>query len=344
MKAPWRSGAHKYKSLDDLNFEKEGVNWYWRFIAQIASWMILGGYLILPSSFDSDSQLRFGTGILSIIIVALLTGGYSLTALLWFACQPILFRLDSIFIPIFSVSLFGFLSTMYAFASSSRYSFSAPSAPITLALTVFSAIVYGVLALLARRKISKLTGTDYDPNAYPYNGHNSYNGTPTSALYQDPLYYQNYVQNMHPTAARSPNSFDGASSMNVPPPTEEDQVSQQMARLLHKHDPGPTPDASQNTFRLEWPAGEEEEVDQFGRRRMRTFSASTSGGFLTPGQTRGSRSHSESARDGRIGTLAKIGRAVTDRGRNDGNSSSGRGHQRGKSREERRREIELATL
>jgi hypothetical protein len=304
--------------------------------------MILGGYLILPSTFDDSAQIRFSKGVLSIIIVAFLTGGYSLTALLWFACPSILFRIDSIFVPVFSVSLFGFLATIYAFASSPRYSFSSPTAPITLALTALSAIVYGALALHARIKVTKLTRVP-DPTAYNYNPHyNSYNNaTPTTGQWQEPGFYQNFIQNMHPTA-RSPNSFDGTSALTTPPPTEEELVNQQMARLLHKPDTGANPNASQSTFRLEWPQGEEDELDQLGRRRMRTFSASTNGGFLAPGHTRGSRSHSESSRSGAWTQIARV--IGSDRGRNDSSGGSGPGHQRGKSREERRREIELATL
>lgn len=75
---------------------------------------------------------------------------------------------------------------------------------------------------------------------------------------------------------------------------------------------------------------------------MRTFSASTNGAFLAPGHTRGARSHSESSRSG---TWAQISRVIgSDRGRNARPDGSGPGHQRAKSREERRREIELATL
>lgn len=304
--------------------------------------MILGGYLILPSTFDDNAQIRFSKGVLSIIIVALLTGGYSLTALLWFACPSILFRVDSIFIPIFSVSLFGFLATIYAFASSSRYSFSSASAPITLALTVLSAILYGSLALFARRKISKLTRPPSDPNTYNYNPNsNSYNNTPISGQWQEPAFYQNFIQNMHPTA-RSPNSFDGGSSVTMPPPTEDEMVNRQMEALLHKPDVGANPNASRSTFTLQWPQGEEEEIDRLGNRRMRTFSAGTNGAFLAPGHTRGSRSHSESSRSA---PWTQIARGVgSERGRNGRPDESGFGHQRAKSREERRREIELNTL
>ncbi|TID17877.1 hypothetical protein E2P81_ATG10849 [Venturia nashicola] len=342
--APWGSNAHKYKSLSDLNYEKENVTWYWRVIGQIASWMVLGGYLMLPGTFDDNAEMRFSKGVLSIIIVALLTGGYSLTALLWFACPSILFRVDSIFLPIFSVSLFGFLATIYAFASSSRYSFSSTSAPVTLALTVFSAILYGSFALLARRKISKMTHRAPDRSSYNCSpNRNSYNTTPTAVPWQEPAFYQNFIQNMHPTA-RSHNSFDGASSINVPLPTEDELVNRQMEALLHKQDAGPNQTASRETFTIQWPHGEEEETDRLGNRRMRTLSAGTNAGLLSPGHTRNSRSHSESSRSA---TWTQIARVMgSERGRNGrpGGSGSGPGHQRTKSREERRREIELNTF
>ncbi|KAE9971687.1 hypothetical protein EG328_005461 [Venturia inaequalis] len=340
--APWGSSAHTYNRLGDLNYDKENVSWCWRLIGQIASWMILGGYLILPSTFDGNAQIRFSKGVLYTIIVALLTGGYSLTALLWFACPSILFRVEAIFIPIFSVSLFGFLATIYAFASSSRYSFSHASAPVTLALTVVSAILYGSLALFARRKISKLTRPVPDSNPYHYSpNRNSYQNTPPTGPWQEPAFYENFIQNMHPTA-RKPNSFDGASLMNILPPTEDEMVNRQMEALLHKPDVGADPRASRSTFTLQWPQAEEEENNRPGNRRTRTSSVGTNGTFLSPGHTRSARSRSESSRSAPWAQIARV--MGSERGKNGKPDGSQPGHQRAKSREERRVEIELNTL
>jgi hypothetical protein len=288
-------------------------------------------YLILPSTFDSDPQLRFGTSVLAIIIVALLTGGYSLTALLWFACPSLLFRLDSVFIPNFAGSVFAFLAVMYSIASSPRYSLSQAMGPTTLGMAAASAILYGLLALIAQRKIRRMGN---QPNYSMYN--RSAAGTPSSSLWQEPNYYHNFVQNMHPTAIRSPASFDAP--LTALPVSEEELVNQQMAGLLRKTDPGPSPDASQATFRLEWPQGEEDEFDAFGRRRQRTFSAS--GRLLAPGgpsPMHGARTRSESVQEPRSGVWAMI------RGRPE--SRSGPASQaRAKSRDERRREIELGQI
>jgi hypothetical protein len=142
---------------------------------------------------------------------------------------------------------------------------------------------------------------------------------------------------MHPTAARSPASFDAPLTATLPV-SDEDLVNQQMAGLLRKTDPGPSPDASQATFRLEWPQGEEDDFDAFGRRRQRTFSAS--GRLLAPGgpsHIHGARTRSESVQEPRSGVWAKL------RGRQEGRDGP-LIHPRAKSRDERRREIELGQL
>lgn len=92
--------------------------WYWRFIAQAASWMILCGYampwshdtarrmqanrpcsyLILPGLYATDSKLRYSKDTLSVFVVALLTAGYSFTALLCFACHNERFQAEAIFL------------------------------------------------------------------------------------------------------------------------------------------------------------------------------------------------------------------------------------------------------
>jgi hypothetical protein len=300
--------------------------------------MILGGYLILPTTFDNDQRLRFNKGVLAVIIVALLTGGYSLTGLVWFACPSTLFRLDNIFIPVFSVSLFAFCSACYALAASPRYVFSQPSAPVTLALTVASAFVYGVFALMMRRAVKRMTRTYHQSQI-------AQNVTPTAGQWQDPGYYQNFNQNMHPGATRSPGtayepyasrspqaSFDGGSMMPTRQPSEEELVNQQMAKLLTRSDLGLNTAASRSTFQLEWPQGTEPDVelDASGATRQPTFD--DSGRLLAPNP--GGRKRSQSAG---TGPLIKISRP----------SSRERGasrHQRAGSRDDRRREIEMDNL
>ena len=254
-------------------------------------------YLILPSTFDTGPSLRFSHGVLYIIIVALLTGGYSLTLLLWFACPSLYFRRDSIFLPTASASAFSFVATLYLFASSSSYSFSKPSGGITLGFTALSTIVYGLLAFFTSRRISQasrgdpglnramtwqaLTGTPSIYSNYSASGSAANTGT-----WMEPGYYQNFNANMHPTAYRGahpPNDAPSTSSGPVYlPPTEDEMVNQQMAMLLTKKDTHRGSNASQTTFRLEWPVGDEEESDTISSRmKARMLRLATRQAFVT---------------------------------------------------------------
>jgi len=59
-------------------------------------------YLILPGLYaKSSDHLRFSTAVLSVFVVALLTAGYSFTALLCFACRNDEFQAENVFVYVF---------------------------------------------------------------------------------------------------------------------------------------------------------------------------------------------------------------------------------------------------
>lgn len=60
--------------------------------------MRLDRYLILPGLYTKEPELKISQAILSVFVVALLTAGYSFTALLCFACRDEIFQADSIFL------------------------------------------------------------------------------------------------------------------------------------------------------------------------------------------------------------------------------------------------------
>ena len=55
-------------------------------------------YLILPGLYANDPKLRFSKAVLSVFVVALLTAGYSFTALLCFACRNERFQAEAVFL------------------------------------------------------------------------------------------------------------------------------------------------------------------------------------------------------------------------------------------------------
>jgi hypothetical protein len=55
-------------------------------------------FLILPGLYAREPQLKFSQAVLSVIVVALLTAGYSFTALVCFACRNDMFQAERVFL------------------------------------------------------------------------------------------------------------------------------------------------------------------------------------------------------------------------------------------------------
>ena len=63
-----------------------------------SKWLTIDRYLILAAGYSSDPQLRFSEAGLYVFVAALLTGGYSLSILLWFVCPNLVFQTESVFL------------------------------------------------------------------------------------------------------------------------------------------------------------------------------------------------------------------------------------------------------
>jgi hypothetical protein len=146
-------------------------------------------------------------------------------------------------------------------------------------------------------------------------------------LWSNESYYANFVQNMYPTAARSP-----AAPPEAPLP-EDDGVNQQMALLLMRSDQRPSPDANSATFRIDLP----EDIEHQERVARSQELVGTPG----PAHTGWTRSRADSRPDSL--SEQQAWERWQERGRPTDRPASmeNRGHSRGLSREERRREIEL---
>ncbi|CAI6336387.1 unnamed protein product [Periconia digitata] len=306
-----RTESKRYINLDQN--ADEGTAWYWRFIAMAASWMILGGYLILPGLYSKEHDLRFSQAVLSVFVVALLTAGYSFTALLCFACRSEVFQAESIFLPALTSSALGLLALAYNFLSSRAYVWNTAAISATV-ISATSTVMYACLLLWTHRRIVKLKE----------------NASKDSSLWSERSYYSNYVANMYPTASRSPSAAPAI------PLSEDDRINQQMALLLMNKEPNPSPDASSATFRIDLPDDREE------RERLAN-SQELNGSFSHTQQTsQWTRERAHSRPDSLGETQAWT--VWQDRGRAPNRPSSVGGqssHSRGPSREERRREIEL---
>jgi len=306
-----RSSNKSYHNISESGHEKrEGTPWYWRLIALAASWMILGGYLILPGLYRETYELKFSRAVLSVFVVALLTAGYSFTALLCFACRNERFQADGVFLPALTSSALGLISIAYNFVSSPNYHWGNAAISGTV-ISAAGTILYSSLLLWTYRRIVKSKRqTDTRQN-----------------LWSDQNYYNNFIPNMYPTAMRSPSQPPAALY------SEDDRVNQQMALLLKSGDPRPSPDVN-TTFRIDLPEDREQQARHQHSQEL----------VGTPAQTHGDwgRDRSDSRPDSLSEQWTQYGRG---RSENRPSSTEGRGsHSRNLSREERRREIELGQI
>lgn len=178
-------------------------------------------------------------------------------------------------------------------------------------LSATATLTYGALLLWTHHRIVKIAE----------------NGG-SRQLWSNESYYTNYVHNMYPTATRSPAATPEA------PISEYDPVNQQMALLLMKSDPRPSPDAHSATFRIDMP----EDREQMERQAHSQELVGTLGQVYA--------GHNRNRADSRPDSLGEqqAWERWQDRGRAaDRPASIGQrsNHSRGLSREERRREIEL---
>lgn len=206
---------------------------------------------MLPSTFDSDAQLRISKAALGIFGVALLTAGFSLTALMWFACRSWIFQADCVFLPSMTACIIGLLTVFYSFIISSRYVWNVASLLTAVGAALFT-VIYAVLLFLTHRNISSVKRS---PNSDPVSLLRRPSITVAddpglspgpSPHWHEPTYYSNHVANMYP-AARP------LSQQPAQPPleelTEEDLMRQQMLMLLQKQPESPiTPEPTINSF------------------------------------------------------------------------------------------------
>ncbi|KAK5128180.1 hypothetical protein LTR08_004084 [Meristemomyces frigidus] len=246
-----RRRAQSYRNLDGVNAGRDAVSWYWRMVAVGSSIMILGGYLMLPATFDHDPLLRVSKSVLGICAVALLTAGFSFTALLCFAVRNPLFQAESVFLPSLISCTLGLFTVFYDFLISSRFVWNTPALLLTIAASI-STVVYGGLLIFTHRKANAVN-TRPSSISVPLRPTRPMSMNSASGAWQDSGYYENYLRNMYPASAHQPQPM-GYDPNSI---TEEEMQRQQMLMLLlHKEQPA-TPDPSQSTFHIDWQGGQE---------------------------------------------------------------------------------------
>lgn len=264
-----RHRAQSYRNLAGNSAERDDVGWYWRAVAIGSSIMILGGYLMLPVTFQHDPGLRVSKTALGIFALALLTAGFAFTALLCFAVRNPSFQAEWIFLPCFTSCAIGLLTIFYDFLVSSKFYWNTPALLSTVAAAI-STIIYSTLLIFTRRRSAGASSSRNSVFSFRTRQRETQslpssvslppmqrNTSMSSAggAWQDP-YQENYIRNMFPTSLHQPQPM-GYDPNAI---TEEEMQRQQMLMLLLQREQPPTPDPSQSTFRIDWQGRDEEEA------------------------------------------------------------------------------------
>ncbi|KAL1302819.1 hypothetical protein AAFC00_003156 [Neodothiora populina] len=236
-----RPRAQSYRSLNNPAASRDNIKWVWRCVAIIAFCLTLGGFFILPPTFDFDPQLRVSGIALGVFGVAFLVVGFSLTGLLWLTCNNWLFLADFVFLPISTACTLGLLNTLYCFFIGKRYVWNIAALLTTIGSAVF-ALVYAVLFYIARRKAGMIRKSHESNVLLTRSSGNHIQGQ----SYHAPIYFQNHLANMYP-ASQSYINHELANSLDES--MEEDRTRQQMLMLLAKLPESQiSPDPSTSTF------------------------------------------------------------------------------------------------
>ncbi|KAI5783687.1 hypothetical protein EDC01DRAFT_789363 [Geopyxis carbonaria] len=156
-------GVHE-TSLAELYLEMDRIHWAWKLLCSVANWLMLAGFIVLPSAFDEDdSKFRLSQTALRYSAVVLLILGYLTTGFLCWRFKNPLFQLEGVFMPGFTSSALGMMSSLFSVygkvydAGESQWGGTAITA---VTLSAVFMLLYGTTAMSADRAIARIREHD----------------------------------------------------------------------------------------------------------------------------------------------------------------------------------------
>ena len=220
-------------TLYDLYVERDGLTWYFRFLATLGAWATLVGYIVFTfAATTSPKDLVTERSTLIVAGAVLLVVGHVLVASTYLIVQSWLFRLDVILIPTLISCSIGFLAILIHQALHQTLSFSSPLVYLPLLFATAGVIGSTSLALWTHRCIQGVRAADN--RRREHRSQNSLGG-----------------------AWQTLTSDDTSTIKLLPNPPSDELQRQQLEQLLSKRDfdRAPSPDAQSNTYRIDLPSG-----------------------------------------------------------------------------------------
>lgn len=219
-------------------------------------------FLILPTTFDTDAQLRVSKVALGIFGVALLAAGFLLTGLVCFACRNWIFQADCVFVPCLTSCTLGLLTVFYCFVTSKRYIWNLAAYLVVIGAAI-SMLIYAALLALSYRKIAAVRKNPVrDTIEIPLAERlpSLSLASPAPSSYHDQMFFTNHYANMYPTARgvvpsdpKDQTAYADPRVLQQQPQdaiSEGDLLRQQMLMLLNTKHPSHhlNTDPAANTF------------------------------------------------------------------------------------------------
>jgi hypothetical protein len=147
-------------SATDLYAERDRLSWAYRTIALVASWFVLGAYILAPLIFTSASEnLKPTRNTMVALAAAMLVAGYLgliVTALL---SSSLLFCFESVALPALTSSVAGLFSVVMNHALHKVFPVSDTYIIVPLVLVCISVVTFGLWTALLYRRIRRIKRT-----------------------------------------------------------------------------------------------------------------------------------------------------------------------------------------
>jgi hypothetical protein len=237
------------KTAFDLYIERDRIPWYYRAIALVASWLVLGGFILFPLVFtsDADNIKTSRTALVSIGAAFFITGyiAISVTAVL---NKSILFCFDAVLLPILTSSVIGLAAVVFNHSLHKTFPVSDIYIIIPLTLASISTVTSACLAGYTYHRIKLITQSD--------NRRKIRMIREEAAAWPGALHDSTSMQSLLPAPQQQQRDFAqrgsvGSVSAMIP---EDEQQRQQLLRLLLRREAArqPSPD-SESTYHIDLP-------------------------------------------------------------------------------------------
>ncbi|CAD0086558.1 unnamed protein product, partial [Aureobasidium mustum] len=198
-------------------------------------------FLVIPSIFDSEPQLRISKTILGGFGIGLLALGFSLAALSSFCSRSWSFSAEHVFIPCIFACLIGFLNVPYCFIISTRFQWNVAAMTTTIGAAA-TAFLFTILYFFARRRLIR-SKAEQNTHSDDINLLRRPSNASASGSYHTQSYFANHFANMYP-AARTPPAMAAVTPPDEQPLNDSELQRRRMSDLLHKPEPQISPATS----------------------------------------------------------------------------------------------------